>query len=57
MAPTVTEFDPVYCGSEPAREGGLTVGLVDRVHIHFCGNGSWRFRPYGGSLFFKRQKK
>ncbi|AZD56834.1 hypothetical protein C4K19_5071 [Pseudomonas chlororaphis subsp. aurantiaca] len=27
------------------------------VHIHFCGNGCLWFRPYGGSLFFKRQKK
>ncbi|CAI8750061.1 hypothetical protein EMIT0P228_140033 [Pseudomonas brassicacearum] len=20
------------------------------VYIRFCGNGGWRFRPYGGSL-------
>ncbi len=31
--------------------------MLDGVHIHFCGHGRWRFRPYGGSLFFKRQKK
>ncbi|MCP2225082.1 hypothetical protein OKW12_000460 [Pseudomonas silensiensis] len=24
--------------------------MVDRVHIRFCGNGGWRFRPYGESL-------
>ena len=40
------------CGSEPARDGGLTAGqdFVDRVHIHFCGNGHLGFRPDGGSL-------
>ncbi|AZD13808.1 hypothetical protein C4K25_0860 [Pseudomonas chlororaphis] len=31
--------------------------FLDGVHIRFCGNGCWRFRPYGESLFFKRQKK
>ena len=35
------------------------VGLlaIDGVHIRCCGNGYLGFRPYGGSLFFKRQKK
>ncbi len=31
--------------------------MLDGVHIRFCGNGHLGFRPYGGSLFFKRQKK
>jgi hypothetical protein len=39
--------------------GGLVADqvLVDRVHIHFCGNGDLWFRPYGDSLFYKRLKK
>ncbi|SEC10356.1 hypothetical protein SAMN05216178_3456 [Pseudomonas saponiphila] len=38
----------------------LAVPLLQRgdgVHIHSCGNGHLGFRPYGESLFFKRQKK
>ena len=40
------------CGSEPAREGGLTAGqgFVGGVHIHCCGDGCLGFRPDGGSL-------
>ena len=46
---------PVYCGSWPASEGGLTADLcvVDRVHIRCCGNGGLGFRPYGDLLFFQ----
>ncbi len=57
---TVAAFGPtrllrvnaIPCGSELARDGGLTVDLyfVDCVHIRCCGNGGWRFRPYGESL-------
>ncbi|AZD52545.1 hypothetical protein C4K19_0731 [Pseudomonas chlororaphis subsp. aurantiaca] len=35
----------------------LALHFLDGVHIRSCGNGGWRFRPYGESLFFKRQKK
>ena len=31
--------------------------LVDRVHIHFFGNGHLGFRPYGDSLFLQAPKK
>ncbi|AZD06112.1 hypothetical protein C4K26_0682 [Pseudomonas chlororaphis] len=34
-----------------------SLGMLDGVHIRSCGNGYLGFRPYGGSLFFKRQKK
>ena len=46
------------CGSELARDGGLTAGqdFVDRVHIHCCGNGGLGFRPDGGSLFSDAKK-
>jgi len=27
------------------------------VHIRCCGNGGWRFRPYGDSLFLQTPKK
>ncbi len=41
------------CGRGLAPDGGLWadqyVGL-DGVHIRFCGNGCYGFRPYGGSL-------
>ena len=41
----------IHCGSEPARDGGLTADLsLVGVHIHSCGNGHLGFRPYGGSL-------
>jgi hypothetical protein len=29
----------------------LALHFLDGVHIHSCGNGCWRFRPYGDSLF------
>src|SRR5690349_15242505 len=29
----------------------------DRGHIRFFGNGGWRFRPYGESLFLQAPKK
>jgi hypothetical protein len=45
------------CGSELARDGGLIADHVLGVHIHCCGNGGWRFRPYGDSLFFQTPKK
>ncbi|MNR38348.1 hypothetical protein D3C85_1564430 [compost metagenome] len=47
------------CGSEPAREGGLTADLyfVDCVHIRFFGNGHLWFRPDGESLFLQAPKK
>ncbi|AZD37935.1 hypothetical protein C4K22_5216 [Pseudomonas chlororaphis subsp. aurantiaca] len=35
----------------------LALYFLDGVHIRFCGNGHLGFRPYGESLFFKRQKK
>ena len=35
----------------------LAMAVLRRVHIHCCGNGHLGFRPYGGSLFFRRQKK
>jgi hypothetical protein len=35
---------------------GMNGGEVG-VHIHFFGNGHWRFRPYGDSLFFQTPKK
>ncbi|MGE8184618.1 hypothetical protein, partial [Pseudomonas mandelii] len=46
------------CGSEAARDGGLRADhvVVDRVHIRFCGNGGWRFRPYGESLLSNATK-
>ncbi len=44
----------IQCGRGLAPDGGLRadqdVGL-DRVHIHFCGNGCLGFRPDGGSLW------
>ncbi|CAI8887541.1 hypothetical protein EMIT0P218_320020 [Pseudomonas sp. IT-P218] len=36
---------PIYCGSWPAGDGGLTADLLFGVgvHIHSCGNGHlWR---------------
>ncbi|MGF6151652.1 hypothetical protein QFZ84_002636 [Pseudomonas fluorescens] len=49
---------PIHCGSEPARDGGRTADQpLAGVHIHFCGNGGWRFRPYGDSLFLQAPKK
>ncbi|AZD99676.1 hypothetical protein C4K09_3604 [Pseudomonas chlororaphis subsp. aureofaciens] len=35
----------------------LALHFLDGVHIRFCGHGHLWFRPDGGSLFFKRQKK
>ncbi|SFG59714.1 hypothetical protein SAMN03159297_00531 [Pseudomonas sp. NFACC45] len=54
----VAAISPVLCGSEPARDGGLTAGLgfVDWVHIRCCGNGGLGFRPYGGSLLANAPK-
>jgi hypothetical protein len=51
------QFDSLLFVTE--HLGGLVADqvLVGGVHIHCCGNGRWRFRPYGDSLFFKRQKK
>ena len=43
-------------GSGLAREGGLPVNTVDRVHIRYLGNGHLGFRPDGGSLL-KAQSK
>ncbi|CAI8863129.1 hypothetical protein EMIT0P218_20125 [Pseudomonas sp. IT-P218] len=50
--PRISRPYPIYCGSQPAGDGGLTADLlfVDRVHIHSCGNGHLWFRPYGESL-------
>jgi hypothetical protein len=46
------------CGSWLASDGGrIADHVVLGVHIHCCGNGCLWFRPYGDSLFFKRQKK
>ncbi|WP_238540841.1 hypothetical protein, partial [Pseudomonas sp. GM33] len=55
--PVVDNLDP--CGSGLAREGGVSgdLSFVGCVHIRFFGNGGWRFRPYGDSLFYKRLKK
>ncbi|VVO46530.1 hypothetical protein PS880_00068 [Pseudomonas fluorescens] len=40
------------CGSWLASEGGLAADhFPTGVHIHFCGNGGWRFRSYSESLF------
>jgi hypothetical protein len=36
---------------------GPTMLGVFFVNIRCCGDGLLRFRPYGDSLFFKRQKK
>jgi hypothetical protein len=36
---------------------GPTMLWVSGVYIRFFGNGGLGFRPYGDSLFFKRQKK
>ncbi|SEP16857.1 hypothetical protein SAMN03159293_05393, partial [Pseudomonas sp. NFACC39-1] len=54
----VAAIAPILCGSEPARDGGLTAGLgfVDWVHIRCCGNGGLGFRPYGGSLLANAPK-
>ncbi len=42
---------PIHCGSEPARDGGLTADQsLAGVDIHSCGNGHLGFRPYDGSL-------
>ncbi|SDS01966.1 hypothetical protein SAMN04490182_0546 [Pseudomonas cedrina] len=41
------------CGSWLACDGSLSGDYFfgsDRVHIHFCGNDCYWFRPYGGSL-------
>ena len=39
------------CGSWLASDGGLVANhVVPGVHIRCCGNGFWRFRPYGESL-------
>ncbi|AZD64587.1 hypothetical protein C4K15_0668 [Pseudomonas chlororaphis subsp. aurantiaca] len=35
----------------------MSLVMLDGVHIRSCGNGHLWFRPCGGSLFFKRQKK
>jgi hypothetical protein len=35
---------------------GPTRLLVDRVHIRCCGDGGWRFRPYGESLLSNATK-
>ncbi len=50
FADSGAEHNP--CGSELARDGGLTAGLsfVDCVHIRFFGNGLLWFRSYSGSL-------
>jgi hypothetical protein len=47
-----------FVGARLAREGGLIADLfsVGRVHIHSCGNGGWRFRPYGEALFSNAKK-
>ena len=46
------------CGSWLASDGGLSVDhVLAGVHIRCCGNGGLGVRPYGESLFFKRQKK
>jgi hypothetical protein len=41
-----------HCGSWLAGDDGLTddLLLVERVHIHSCGNGYPGFRPVGASL-------
>jgi len=38
--------------------GGLRADHVlgGGVYIHFCGNGGWRFRPYGEALFSNAKK-
>ena len=42
---------PNPCGSEPARDGGVSGGVVfEGVYIRFFGHGSYGFRPYGGLL-------
>src|SRR5687767_11563010 len=43
------------CAVDTDQESGKTpefggLSFVDRVHIHFCGDGGLGFRPYGGSL-------
>jgi hypothetical protein len=48
----------IPCGSWLASDGLLTADRnFDPVHIRCCGNGGLGFRPYGDSLFYKRQKK
>jgi hypothetical protein len=49
------EHDPLWelaCRVAASSDGGLTadLGFVDRVHIHFCGNGHLGFRFYSESL-------
>jgi hypothetical protein len=52
-----TMLFPSNCGSEPARGGGLIADhVVLGVHIRCCGNGGWRFRPYGEALFSNAKK-
>jgi hypothetical protein len=44
-------------GAELARDGGLIADQsLSGVHIQFCGNGGWRFRPYGEALFSNAKK-
>ncbi|CAI8908214.1 hypothetical protein EMIT0P44_30197 [Pseudomonas sp. IT-P44] len=42
---------PINCRSRLAGDGGLlTDHFLSGVHIRFCGNGGYQFRPYGESL-------
>ena len=48
---------PIHCGSEPARDDGLTADQsLAGVHIHFCGNGHLGFRLTATHFFYKRPK-
>jgi hypothetical protein len=45
-------------GARFAGEGGLIADLFSGgwVHIRCCGDGGWRFRPYGEALFSNAKK-
>ncbi|SFQ51165.1 hypothetical protein SAMN03159489_03918 [Pseudomonas sp. NFPP07] len=51
-----------WCGIGPvgasllAMAPILALHFLDGMHIHSCGNGGWRFRPYGGSLLANAPK-
>ena len=52
------------CGAELGIDPSSLVGasllamaVLRRVHVRCCGNGHLGFRPYGGLLSFKRQRK
>jgi hypothetical protein len=55
--PISRRYTQSNCGSWPASDGGLVADQsLAGVHIHSCGNGHLRFRPYGESLLSNATK-